>query len=374
MEAAHGTTTQSGSLAAQGHALLDFLRGELSPFPGRALATGRITLACVAVAVVCMVLRVPEAHLAVWIVFKVALEESGETLLTGIIGLAAITLALALALALLFVALDQPALRVCLIGAMAMLGFFLRRAMAIGVVGFVIGLVSTLVLTAPDFLPRPELMVRFVPWLWPVFALGIAGAVAANLWIAANDPAALLRAELARRLASTEEGIKRRQEGMAPDPELARFAALGTARLFGLVRSAEIIHPSLRARHREQLARIALVDRLVTAAAALEALPGELGPAELSQLGSVLAVCRRVRTSLQDTPEAAAPGTQMPSFNAPGEDSALLPVVVELERAAIRLEGLFRPGAQVDDADVPEAEPDGFFIADAFTNPAYATY
>src|SRR5262245_43746765 len=118
------TTKPAGVLAERG-SLFAFLARELSPFPGRGVATIRIVVACVAVLVACMALRVPEAHLAVWIVFKVALEESGETLLTGVVALIAITIGLTLSLVLLVVALDQPWLRFCLIGVMAAVGLFL---------------------------------------------------------------------------------------------------------------------------------------------------------------------------------------------------------------------------------------------------------
>ncbi len=86
-----------GRVLAQPSVLVAFLRRELAPFPGRATATLRIAVACVAVLVLCMTLRVPEAHLAVWVVFKIALEESGETLLAGVVALVALTIGIALA-------------------------------------------------------------------------------------------------------------------------------------------------------------------------------------------------------------------------------------------------------------------------------------
>ena len=76
-------TASRSRVRARRDALLAFLRRELAPFPGRATATLRITVACVVILVLCMTLRMPEAYLSVWIVFKIALEESGETLLTG---------------------------------------------------------------------------------------------------------------------------------------------------------------------------------------------------------------------------------------------------------------------------------------------------
>src|SRR6267142_544551 len=177
------TASRHGVLLAQRDALLAFLRRELAPFPGRATATLRITVACVVVLVLCMVLRMPEAYLSVWLVCRAASEESGETLLTGLVALIVLTVALALALVLLFVAMDLPALRFGLIGLSAALAFFLRRTFAIGAAGFLLGLILTLVPTVPDFVSTPEAMVRFTLWLWPVLALGIAAAVAANLFL-----------------------------------------------------------------------------------------------------------------------------------------------------------------------------------------------
>src|SRR5262249_48395795 len=113
--AASPAVTQSSRPLGERGSLLDFLGRELAPFPGRGVATCRIVVACVVVLVLCMTLRVPEAHLAVWVVFKIALEESGETLLTGVIALIAITVAIVLSLVLLFVAMDQPWLRFSLI-------------------------------------------------------------------------------------------------------------------------------------------------------------------------------------------------------------------------------------------------------------------
>src|ERR1043166_7632440 len=155
-------------------ALLQFLRRELAPFPGRAVATLRIVVACVTVLVLCMTLRVPEAYLSVWVVTRFAMEESSQTLLTAIVFLIALTVGLALPLVLLTFAMDQAWLRFCLMAAMAALGLFLRQTFAIGALGFVVGLIGVVMMTVPDFIPAPELVVRGSLWLWPVFALGIA--------------------------------------------------------------------------------------------------------------------------------------------------------------------------------------------------------
>src|SRR5215468_6850087 len=91
--------------------LVDFLRAELAPFPGRAIATVRVVVAAVFVLVVCMALRIPEAHLAVWVVTRVAMEDSSESLLTGLVFIVALTVGIGLSLVLLTIAMDQPSLR-----------------------------------------------------------------------------------------------------------------------------------------------------------------------------------------------------------------------------------------------------------------------
>jgi hypothetical protein len=56
--------------------LLRFLRRELAPFPGRAVATFRTVVACVTVLWLCMALRVPSAYLAVFMVVRFAAGEA----------------------------------------------------------------------------------------------------------------------------------------------------------------------------------------------------------------------------------------------------------------------------------------------------------
>src|SRR5438093_13113672 len=93
--------------------LLHFLQTELAPFPGRAIATFRVVVACAVVLVLCMTLRIPEPHLAVWVVTRVAMEESSESLLTGLVFLIALTIGVAIPLALFTFAMDRAWLCCC---------------------------------------------------------------------------------------------------------------------------------------------------------------------------------------------------------------------------------------------------------------------
>src|SRR2546426_10019641 len=143
--------------------LLHFLQTEVAPFPGRAIATFRVVVAAVVVLVLCMTLRIPEPHLAVWVVTRVAMEESSQSLLTGLVFLIALTVGLAIPLVLLTFAMDQAWLRFCLMAAMAGLGLFLRQTFVIGALCFVIRLIGTVMMSVPDFIPIPEPAVRGRP-------------------------------------------------------------------------------------------------------------------------------------------------------------------------------------------------------------------
>jgi len=281
--------------------LFEFLRRELAPLPGRAIGTVRTVIACVVTVVLCMALQVPEAHLSAWMALRVVTEEAGETLLFGVVALLALTIGLAMSLVLLTVAMDQAWLRFCLMAAFAALGLFLRRTFVIGAFGFVIGLVGTLIMTVPDFIPVPELVVRASLWLWPVFALGITASVAVNLLIAPSDPAKLLDEELGMRLQATEDALTQVLEGSGggTTPSVATLVTAGMARMLALLRSATIVHPSLRRRQGQLRALITLADRFVTASAALElTTTAPLLAAERVRLQRVAEECRRVRQAL----------------------------------------------------------------------------
>ena len=351
--------------------LLQFLRRELAPFPGRAIATVRVVVACVVVLVLCMTLRIPEAHLAVWVVTRVAMEDSSESLLTGLVFLIALTVGLAVPLVLLTFALDQPWLRFCLLATMAGLGLFLRQTFVIGALGFVIGLISAVIMTAPDFIPSPELIVRGCLWLWPVFALGISAAVAANLLIAPRDPAKLLRDELAARLRAAEDAIAERLLGRSGGSEATRLAQGGIARLLRLLKSAEVAHPSLKARHAQQSALITLLDRLAASAALLELLAaGEPDADERARLERIADSCAQARRALSDSGMIARvrPADHPP----PRGGRSVLPVIVELEHVVELVQQAL--GAEGVEGEGASSEHARLFVPDAFTNPDYVRY
>ena len=143
--------------------------------------------------------------------------------------------------------------------------------------------------------------------------------------------------------------------------------------MLALLRSATIVHPSLRRRQGQLRALITLADRFVTASAALElTTTAPLLAAERVRLQRVAEECGRVRQALATghPPEPASPGSAPP----PGADDPVVhPALVELERVV----NLLRSTLESEDvpAEVaPLAEPRRLFVPDALTNPEYLRY
>lgn len=356
--------------------LLAFLRRELAPLPGRAIGTVRIVIACAVTVVICMALQIPEAHLAVWVALRVVTEEAGETLLAGLLMVLALTIGIAVSLVFLIVAMDQAWLRFCIMAAFAALGLFLRRTFVIPAFGFIIGLIGTLLMTVPDFVPIPELMVRASLWLWSVFAVGIAASVAVNLLVVPSDPAALLEEELRTRLSAAEGAMMDRLGVAAPDgvpaAQLRTLVTAGMSRMLALLRSVGVVHPSRAPCHAQMSALITLADRLVTAAAAVDlTAPPALAAVERARLERVVGECGRVRRALATgtAPEPEPPGVAA----SPEAGAAALPALAELEQVVDLLRDAVDAGEIVDEA-APPAAPQGPFVPDAFTNPEYLRY
>ena len=305
------------------------------------------------------------------------MEESSETLLIGVVVLIALTIGLAIALVLLTVAMDQPWLRFCLMAAMAALGLFLRRTFVIGALGFVIGLIGTLIMTVPDFVPIPELVV-------PGDVSGC-GRSSRSASPRRSPPTCSSHRPIPRRCSarSSRRACRRPRTrwlaGWGADAGAGArrgSATAGIARMLALLQSAEIVHPSLRPRHAQQSALITLVDRLVTAAAALELLPRHALRAGRARAAATRRrrAARRVRRALADgrAPEPAPPAER--GHRTAMHGSAVLPVLVELEHVVDLMQQALGTRGRAAAEVAPLAEPRRLFVPDAFTNPEYLRY
>src|SRR5262249_54595146 len=190
-------------------ALVDFLRRELAPTPGRGGATFRLTLACVIATIPILTHRIPLALIVMILMYLITQEDTAATLLGSILGVAGVTLGLGAALLVWLVVLDIAWLRIACFVAFLFVGLFLKRVLAIGALGSAIGLPAALVMIVPDLAPLPpESLVEFVLWLWLTVALGLSVNVGVQLLLAPGDPLTLLQRELDTRLRRVEDALR----------------------------------------------------------------------------------------------------------------------------------------------------------------------
>src|SRR5262244_813010 len=97
--------------------LLEFLRRELAPTPGRGSKTFRLTLACLAATIPILTHHIPHGLIVMILMYLITQEDTAATVIGSILGVIGCTLGLGLALLALKVALDVPSLRIAFFAA-----------------------------------------------------------------------------------------------------------------------------------------------------------------------------------------------------------------------------------------------------------------
>ena len=75
-------------------ALLDFLRRELAPTPGRGSATFRLTLACLAATIPILTHRIPHGLVVMIVMYLITQEDTAATLIGSILAIIGVTIGL----------------------------------------------------------------------------------------------------------------------------------------------------------------------------------------------------------------------------------------------------------------------------------------
>ena len=355
--------------------ILAFLRRELAPTPGRASATLRLTLACIAATIPILTHHIPHALLVMIVMYLITQEDTAATLIGSILAVVGVTVGLGIALLALQIALDIPWLRICFLALFLFGGLFLKRVLAVGALGSAIGLPAALVMIFADILPpQPEIIVEFVLWIWWCVALGLSVNVAVQLLLSPGDPLMLLRREMQTRLLAVEQLLRRMADDatvLPPAAALNSLAIAGMSRPLALLKTAAIVHPWARNRHEKLAGVITLTDRLVTSAVALEAhksLSGQVTDQE--RLLRVANGCEQMRRAFDEL-RLPAPGEWRP-LSADLASSAVSPLS-DIERTLDELVfALPGPFKSTDDSEAGEKR--NLFLPDAFDNIEYVRF
>jgi multidrug resistance protein MdtO len=149
--------------------LVEFLRRELAPTPGRWLATLRITLACIACTIPLMTFHLKEPVMMMIGMFMVTREDISTTLLGTILAIVGAIASCGLLLLYYMCALDQTWLRVLCVPAFIMLGLLMIRVVNPPILGLGVALCVGFGITIPDTVSDIEILNRvpfYYCWAW----------------------------------------------------------------------------------------------------------------------------------------------------------------------------------------------------------------
>jgi multidrug resistance protein MdtO len=343
--------------SAPSRRVVDYLRNELAPRPGRAAAVARITVCCMLVVVIGMLYQIPLPGYMVYIVFLLGSREVATTTLTGVVAVIAVTLAVLLSLLFYTLDADEPALRLTLMTLSTFAAIFLARTMVLGPVMFLAGYVLVLSQTLIDQIPSLEELTRFVAWLWTIVTVPVAVTILVNL-LFGETPGRLARRTAARLLRALAMALR---GGAATGLRHAEAEAL---ELIELREKAGKLDHRLSAQHAsdsrliETLAELLMLYRL---------LPGDTPASACAAIAVSAEACASAIESDWTLPPSA------PALDRDAIAAEAGPVVAAMADALVRLQdGIARrPTAR----ELPEkAVKRGLLAPDAFSNPAYTRF
>lgn len=248
--------------------MLQQLRTELAPKPGRLENVLRITTLSVILVILLETFQTPLPAYSAYILFFISKEEAASTIFTGLIAALSITVSVFLTIAIYMISADEPGLRLPLMAIIIFAGMFVSRASPFGPIGFLIGFLVTIELTIVDLVPTSDplhssadLLTRSVLWLWVVVMLPVAVVVVGNMFTGRN-PADLFdqglkeQFEIAGRLLTEHNNL-------SDQKQMVEYAESKTSGLFRYLMIPAIFDNNLQRNKRDNEALLAQTGRLI---------------------------------------------------------------------------------------------------------------
>ncbi len=342
------------------------IRSELAPFPGRLRSVARLVLSMALVIVIAMTLQLPFLSLSMVMVLFTAQESTLLTRLAGTTLLIGTTLAVALGLLLIKFTIDYPMIRILTACVVASAAMYFMRISRLGAIGYLVALFVFYLQSFVDLGIGPEALLRSLLWLWVAITYPIVLTIAVNHLVLPQQPARMLRDEMARQLGEVLlhlQGHRLDYHTQALPAAAVGRSALALHRHLTLAAKDTPAHRHNRAIHS---GRAAALGRLHTAAAHLSRLPkSTLSPAQTIFIAMLEADIRAFQSAivrstrfvcLVDPCIVESPGIPL--------DALLREMALALEMAAT--------AETAEQVPPPGAEP--LFAQDALTNPVYAQF
>jgi multidrug resistance protein MdtO len=360
----------------------DFLKSELTPYPGRAWVVARVTIAATLVMWIIMTFQIPNGFLGVIFVLFLSRENPTATLIAGLKGIAAFGLATIYTLIGAAMLVDDPLTHFLGVGISLFVSFFLISIMNDYGTAVAFGFTVAGAIPLWDRTTIPvEARVENTLWLGGVVAIGIVVAIVVEYVFRSVHPTTDLTEGIETRL-QTVENVLRSTAAEQPldsvsEKRLSLFGMVGISRLRRL-----IIRSPYSAHFKAQLGTaVSLVGQLVDVAASFRlAVTQPVQPArrdarhiDAADKARCLRLAGEIEMLCQDLVKRRSPA----KIQRPQEEPSKLPFLSSMERTVALIPEAFSGSDVVGEfvlAPIDEEQPTRFFARDAFSNPIHVQF
>jgi len=378
--------TQSGALlAAQSSSAIDqagewfwnFLKKELTPYPGRAWVVGRVTISATIVMLLVMTFRLPGGFLGAIFTIFISRENPTATFLSGIKTVAAFLIASLYAAVGIRLLLADPMTHFLWVAVSLFLSFYLIRVFAdygtAVAFGFMIaGAIPLWDETTLNVNDRLENML----WLTFTVAIGVFVSIIVEYVFRRVHPTTDLTEGIEARLLTVESILRAAAEerplDSATEKKLSLYSTVGTSRLRRLILRSDY-SPHFKS---QMSTAIALLGRLVDTAGSFQLALAERAK---SGLGVIDAAGRERCRNLADRDLTLRKLPRPLDFAVP-VNSSNLPFLAAMESTVALIPKAFAGSSDSNSMDVlvpaplDEPTPTRLFLADTFTSPAHLQF
>lgn len=322
---------------------------DLQPYEGRWSQTWRIALLCMVTAAVSITYGIPEASISCYVLFFVMKSDAAESSVMALALVVLVSLIVAALIGLIQISIDSPVTRIIWLLGSSVVFMFLGVSSALGPLGGIIALVIAFVLTLLSYIPIGELATRAVLYAWLMVAMPMGLLLIASLLIGRN-PRTLLLQEMATRLEYAAEIL---QQGSACSEQAHENVLTGIAQQQKRVRWVALFH--LAPRYWQPWYAHAVLQSYGVLLAAYRWAQSQPQPTEHTH--RLAQSCRQAAQQLRQQQRPHQLGlAELGPF------------------ASAHLNTVHNLLQQLADTANPERIPKektSFFVADAFSNPAY---
>jgi multidrug resistance protein MdtO len=369
------STALPNSIDQGGRWFWNFLKQELTPYPGRAWVVGRVTISATIVMLLVMTFRIPNGYLGALFTLLISRENPTATLRAGFQTVLIFLIGTLYTVFSVRMLIDDPLTHFLWVVASIFLCFYLLRIVDYGTAGplgfMVLGAIPLWDQSAIDVNTRMEDTL----WLTGVVTLGVVVTVAVEYVFRGVHPTTDLTEGIEIRL-QTVENVLRSAATERPlegewEKKLSLYSTVGTSRLRGL-----ILRSPYSPHFKSQMGTaIALVGRLIDIAASFQlALSERTQAINPDDRQRCLRLADEVGDVIKNLMQQQLPAEiKRPLQAIPSQ----LPFLPTMERTAALIPKAFSGSESVDtlvSAPLDEEGPAPMFAADAFSNPAHVQF